>query len=357
MIYARPGQPFEATTNGAPTGLTGTIGVRVIDQPVGTVMTPRTTAGIIEAPAGSGIYSVALTAPNTEGTYLVVWDTGGATPTYASEELQVVGVLPAPLVISAGGARVVELNGYTPPSRQAGAVLWTRARIEEAPDVGGVPGAWAVIEGPFVLVPAVTNPAAPPTYSFTSSHATLGTAWYRVVWIDANGVEEATEPFLSEPKPIYAPTVGEVAALLHARTTVKGGAEAGTFTSQSRPSADQVETMIVQAARIVSASIGRLPTVAECPDAPSIAGAVRALIAMRATLFIEPSLWPEQTAAGVSPYTAMREQYEAELPRVVDAAHDCRESGRIEPGGTGDMGPAKADWWFPAGAGLDYVRW
>lgn len=95
MIYAQPGTTFEATTQNAPTGLTGTIGVRIIDQPAGTAMVARTTAGISEQPPGSGIYSTTLTAPDAAGTYLVVWDTGGATPAFASEGLQVAASITA----------------------------------------------------------------------------------------------------------------------------------------------------------------------------------------------------------------------------------------------------------------------
>lgn len=89
MPYVRPGETFDATAQDAPTGLAGTIGVQVLDTPGNNVVTPRTTAGISEAPPGSGIYSITLTAPTEAGSYLVVWDTGGATPAYTSEELTV----------------------------------------------------------------------------------------------------------------------------------------------------------------------------------------------------------------------------------------------------------------------------
>lgn len=92
-IYAEPGATFEATVDNAPTGLTGTIGVRVLDTPGATIITARTTAGISENPSGSGIYSVALAAPNTLGTYSVVWDTGGGAPVYTSEDLFVTDTL------------------------------------------------------------------------------------------------------------------------------------------------------------------------------------------------------------------------------------------------------------------------
>jgi hypothetical protein len=96
MIYAAPGATFEASAEGAPTGLVGTIGVQIIDTPGGPVVLARTTAGIAENPAGSGIYSVELVAPDDAGTYTVVWDTGGASPIYRSDTLEVTYDAPMP---------------------------------------------------------------------------------------------------------------------------------------------------------------------------------------------------------------------------------------------------------------------
>ena len=99
MRYARPGESFEATLDNAPTGLVGTVGVQIIDTPGTTVITARTTAGIAEVPAGSGMYAATLIAPLAKGTYSVVWDTGGGSPKYAREELRVVSnppTIPAP---------------------------------------------------------------------------------------------------------------------------------------------------------------------------------------------------------------------------------------------------------------------
>jgi hypothetical protein len=79
MIAAAPGATFEASLQNAPTGLVGTIGVRIMDGQ-GATTTARTTTGIVETPAGSGIYVATLTAPTTAGTYQVVWDTGSVTP-------------------------------------------------------------------------------------------------------------------------------------------------------------------------------------------------------------------------------------------------------------------------------------
>ena len=75
-IYAQPGATFETSVSGFATGETGSVGVRIGDGEGGTV-TSRTTADIVEFPAGSGIYMTTLTAPTTAGQYVVVWDVPG----------------------------------------------------------------------------------------------------------------------------------------------------------------------------------------------------------------------------------------------------------------------------------------
>lgn len=101
-IQAAPGQPFKATVQGFATGLTGTVGVRILDDAGGTALA-RTTAGIVETPAGSGFYAASLTAPTTAGTYSVFWDTGVVSPTTtAGEELIVTSSLAAAAVPQPG---------------------------------------------------------------------------------------------------------------------------------------------------------------------------------------------------------------------------------------------------------------
>ena len=55
-IYASPSATIEAALQGAATGLVGTLGVRIIDTPSGATFLARTTTGIVENVAGSGIY-------------------------------------------------------------------------------------------------------------------------------------------------------------------------------------------------------------------------------------------------------------------------------------------------------------
>lgn len=95
MIEALPGRTIEVQADNFPEGQAGTIGVRILDTPGGAVVMPRTTTGIVEAPPNSGLYSVSLVAPAVAGSYSIVWDTGGADPAYAREELRVTGLISA----------------------------------------------------------------------------------------------------------------------------------------------------------------------------------------------------------------------------------------------------------------------
>ena len=69
-IAAVQGTPFEALAENAPTGLVGTITVKVYDPSNAATIIAATTSGITE-PA-SGTYRALLTVP-TAGTYMVRW--------------------------------------------------------------------------------------------------------------------------------------------------------------------------------------------------------------------------------------------------------------------------------------------
>jgi hypothetical protein len=97
-------QSFEVVAYPFESGLVGTIGVRV-DQS-GANIVARTTAGIIEFPAGSGIYKADITVGQV-GVVEVVWDNGNAVlepGDYAVEEIEIVAqdLAPTPVVVSGG---------------------------------------------------------------------------------------------------------------------------------------------------------------------------------------------------------------------------------------------------------------
>jgi hypothetical protein len=85
-----PGATYEAVLDAGETGLVGTLEVGLIDNQ-GNVAVPFTTAGIIEHPAGSGIYqATGLVAPLAVGQYTQVWLVGSAT--YGIEDIVVSGL-------------------------------------------------------------------------------------------------------------------------------------------------------------------------------------------------------------------------------------------------------------------------
>lgn len=96
-LYSTPSSPFNTALVGAPTGLVGTVGVQIVDEDDGSVVLARTTAGIIEIGV-SGIYTATLTAPAAGGSYLVVWDTGVASPSTTAVDNLTVNALGSPPV-------------------------------------------------------------------------------------------------------------------------------------------------------------------------------------------------------------------------------------------------------------------
>lgn len=107
-LWVAPGASFEATVQGFTSGLVGAIGVRILDN-VGGTTSARTTAGIIEFPAGSGHYAATLTAPDVAGSYTVFWDTGVVSPsTTAAEDLTVTTTTPGGAVAQPGDLTTLE---------------------------------------------------------------------------------------------------------------------------------------------------------------------------------------------------------------------------------------------------------
>lgn len=81
--------PKTCSIGGSNTGLVGTIGVTLLD-PDGTTHTARATADIYEI--GGGCYGKEITfEDNWKG--VIMWDSGGGSPVYASEEYYTEGAI------------------------------------------------------------------------------------------------------------------------------------------------------------------------------------------------------------------------------------------------------------------------
>lgn len=141
-IYVAPGATFEASAANFDFGLAGTIGVRITDGQ-GATITARTTSGVAEYPANSGIYTATLTAPVISGQYQVIWDDGGSPAGWASEEL-IITPTPIPVVGTVVGARtgmadliwrVRSMTNAGTAEYQVGTVnYWSDAHVQEVLD-------------------------------------------------------------------------------------------------------------------------------------------------------------------------------------------------------------------------------
>lgn len=90
------------------TGLVGTVGYTVLST-AGATYTSRTTAGVTEWLAGTGIYKATLTLDDTwEG--IIVWDTGGVTPIYAVETFELPSSTGAVSLPDASGGRATIID-------------------------------------------------------------------------------------------------------------------------------------------------------------------------------------------------------------------------------------------------------
>jgi len=93
VIYAEPSASVEAVVNWGTTGLTGTLGVTILDN-IGGTTTGRSTAGIVEI--ATGVYAATITAPSTVGQYTILWDD---TSSYVPDDLTVTTATTTPAVV------------------------------------------------------------------------------------------------------------------------------------------------------------------------------------------------------------------------------------------------------------------
>lgn len=96
MITVVTGAPFLAYVTGAPSGLAGTIGARIVDV-LGNEVLARTVEDIMEIVPDSGVYKWLCPGLPRPGSCLIMWDTGGSAPTFTVEELKITALPPAAL--------------------------------------------------------------------------------------------------------------------------------------------------------------------------------------------------------------------------------------------------------------------
>lgn len=110
QLYAKPSETLEVSVEAGITGLVGTLGVQVINVETDVAVIVRTTAGISETPAGSGLYFTELTTPSQPGSYIVLWDKGTITPTTVAYDLLVINSLGVAPAATAEGENLISLD-------------------------------------------------------------------------------------------------------------------------------------------------------------------------------------------------------------------------------------------------------
>lgn len=106
------------------------------------------------------------------------------------------------------------------------------------------------------------------------------------------------------------PTTLDVGAILRARTKDLTGVELGDFTTDTRPTGDEVLRLIDMAYAEVVGNVGA-NLYEPC------ASSAMTLIAVRAAMWIELSYWPEQVRSDRSAYTELAAQWTSAIPALI----------------------------------------
>jgi hypothetical protein len=203
--------------------------------------------------------------------------------------------------------RVVQLAGFRPSPRHD-EQPWTEVRIEETDDPNA--GKWEEVEA-VELEPLDEDATKPQLRSITTEKASK--AWLRLVFLHEKG-EDQPSPYISASLPPYLPTVSAVSSILRARTydvgssEVAGGDLLGEFGENTRPTAEQVEEEIRQAAKDVALELGTVPG--------ELTEEVRRVTALKAAAEVERSYIPEQSAETQTIYQTLRLTYNEEVEKL-----------------------------------------
>jgi hypothetical protein len=150
------------------------------------------------------------------------------------------------------------------------------------------------------------------------------------------------------------PTLDDVGAILRARTQDDHDDELGTFTDDTRPTADEVNKLIAQAGLPVYTATGRLDDLT-CSMKDQVQESAKYWVAMLTAMLIELTYFPEQVRSDRSAYAFYKEMWDDEITgfsSLIDAVKECRE-GELEPDTPGEEGgtPPDPSWAFPEDVG------
>jgi hypothetical protein len=230
---------------------------------------------------------------------------------------------------------VVTFEDFTPPPKFDG-IPWNSIHIEESI---GSSGPWTEIDVQ-PLSPLDSNPTEPMARAFTTDQATLPNGWYQIIFHDpAASTAVPTVPIQNIPSETmpYLPTLADIGALMRARTVTVMGDEVGTFNEDTRPTGEEVNRLIVQAADDVMAGF-------DVDIPPGAYRYAKQAIIYRTAMLVELGYWPEQINTGRSPYpqyAAMFDNFMLNLEKAIE-----REQGELITGEDA-LSPGMAAYTFP----------
>lgn len=118
---------------------------------------------------------------------------------------------------------------------------------------------------------------------------------------------------------VITPALTDVGAIIRTRTKEGMSGETGTFSENTRPTADEVTALIERAeSKVLSAIGGDYP----CEDATDLNDDAKYLVALQTALMVELSYFPEQIRSGQSPYPEYKTLYDEELQRTAEAIEE-----------------------------------
>lgn len=163
-------------------------------------------------------------------------------------------------------------------------------------------------------------------------------------WVTEDLVVGPTPGLPPADAPAWAPSVADVGALLHARTKDANGAELGTFTEATRPTADQVVPLILNGCADVATFVGWELPLDLHPQA-------RNLAAIYAACQVEEGYWPEQVNSDRSPWGQLWQRYQygignfaRQVAEAVPGSPTAGGSIYTPPPGVLDTSPLPDSW-------------
>lgn len=149
----------------------------------------------------------------------------------------------------------------------------------------------------------------------------------------------------------WTPTLLELGAVLRARTKDDVGNELGTFTDATRPNAEQTQELIDQAVDETRDEHGD-PDRSDIRDPTQLYTAYKRQAILSAAMQVELTYFPEQVAAGRSPYPQLEILRERQSKIVAKAVGELAGEAEV---GSADDGRLPV-WNFPV-QGNGMVGW